>query len=142
MSTHYKTVCSRCDALMGQCRCPGPKQIRFSLCNSCKAMEVKTVNKTLEYDPAELVWILTALEDMPSTYIFFKTQYQSDLYYVTLEMSTYAMLRSKLADVRRVFFALFVTANTINVPNIEDTCGYLMHSLDSIIQKVEALFDA
>jgi len=33
--THYKEVCRYCGAIIMQCRCPGPKEIRYGVCDNC-----------------------------------------------------------------------------------------------------------
>lgn len=32
---HYIERCKYCDAVMGQCRCPGPKETRYGVCSRC-----------------------------------------------------------------------------------------------------------
>lgn len=29
VKVHFKLVCKKCDRVTGQCRCPGPKKIRY-----------------------------------------------------------------------------------------------------------------
>jgi len=103
--------------------------------------------KTLEYTPDELVWILTSLESKPAMYVRFKQQFQADeaemvsKYWVQLEMSTIVELRIRLLEVRRIFRHLIMNASMIYVPNLLDTTMYLVQSFDTLIEKVEALFN-
>lgn len=50
MSNHYKEVCS-CGALLGQCRCPGPKAIRTKLrgCDRCKDLDLSCGRPTCSF---------------------------------------------------------------------------------------------
>ena len=35
--SHFMTKCSKCDAIITQCRCPDPnKTIKYEICSSCK----------------------------------------------------------------------------------------------------------
>jgi hypothetical protein len=35
---HYKIICSKCGDVISQCRCMGPKEIRYSVCDRCSAI--------------------------------------------------------------------------------------------------------
>jgi hypothetical protein len=39
--THFKEKCSRCGAVVLQCRCPGPKPTRWTICPACKEQTEK-----------------------------------------------------------------------------------------------------
>jgi hypothetical protein len=42
MSRHYKVVCSECDTVIGQCRCPSPtKRTTYEVCKDCKEKKVE-----------------------------------------------------------------------------------------------------
>lgn len=35
MSDHYVKWCFECGDLISQCRCPGPRDVRFGVCSLC-----------------------------------------------------------------------------------------------------------
>lgn len=37
MSGHFIEKCGYCDAVIMQCRCPGPKQVTWGICKKCLA---------------------------------------------------------------------------------------------------------
>ena len=45
---HYKEVCQYCGAVIMECRCPGPKEIRYGVCDRCATGPKKPVGKEKE----------------------------------------------------------------------------------------------
>jgi predicted amidophosphoribosyltransferase len=59
MSEHFKTLCRNCGAVVEQCRCPGPKTVRYvEFCESCMAPSVGEHPKSVfvKESPMEMVY--------------------------------------------------------------------------------------
>ena len=51
MSSHFKTICQKCEVVIAQCRCFGPKTINYELCDKCEKKELENWLKTPTNEP-------------------------------------------------------------------------------------------
>lgn len=59
MSEHYITICKRCNDIINQCRCAGPKVTRYRLCDKCFDISLK-LNV-----PVDLELLVPYIDELP-----------------------------------------------------------------------------